>query len=254
MIDLITGYKGTAHITAAEDAMFNAGLIGNGNYVYMVGNKFAYQIISNNCVRILDGLAIFQGRKFHVEDYEDVIIDTGNADKYRNDLICARYEKDTSTGVESMSFVVKKGAESDTAASDPEYTSGNMNGGATVVEVPLYRVKLTALDITSVEKMDDWAELPAITALGFASAVTYETTIGTAWTAESSVFKQIIEVAGIKSTDDPIVDLVTTTSNFKAEQEAFGKVFKITTDFNKITAYASEETETAVNIQLKVVR
>lgn len=254
MIDLITGYKGQAHITAAEDAMFNAGLVGSGNYVYMVGNKMNYQIISNNCVRILDGLAIFQGRKFYVEDFEDCIIDTGNADKYRNDLICARYEKDTSTGVESMSFVVKKGAESGTAASDPEYITGNMNDGATVVEVPLYRVKLTALDIVSVEKMDDWTELPAITASGFAVSATYEATIGTAWTAEGSVFKQTIEVAGIKSTDNPIVDLITTTSNFEAEQEAFGKVFKITTDFNKITAYASEETETAVNIQLKVVR
>lgn len=254
MIDLITGYKGQAHITAAEDAMFNAALVGNGNYVYMVGNKMNYQIISNNCVRILDGLAIFQGRKFYVEEFEDCIIDTGNADMYRNDLICARYEKDTTTGAESMSFVVKRGTESSTAAADPEYTSGNMNSGATVVEVPLYRVKLEALNITAVEKMDDWNELPAITALGFASAVTYEATISTTWTAEGSVFKQTIEVAGIKSTDDPIVDLITTTSNFKAEQEAFGKVFKITTDFNKITVYASEKTETAVNIQLKVVR
>lgn len=254
MIDLLTGYKGQAHITAAEDAMFNAALVGSGNYVYMVGNKMNYQIISNNCVRILDGLAIFQGRKFYVEDFEDCIIDTGNADKYRNDLICVRYEKDTTTGTESMSFVVKRGKESDTAAVDPEYTSGDMNSGGTVVEVPLYRVKLTALNITAVEKMDEWAELPAITALGFAVSATYGATIGTAWTAEGSVFKQTIEVAGIKSTDDPIVDLITTTSGFEAEQKAFGKVFKITTDFNKITVYASEETEIAVNIMLKVVR
>ena len=254
MIDLITGYKGQAHITAAEDAKFNAALVGSGNYVFMVGNRLGFQIISNNCVRILDGLAIFQGRKFYVEEYEDVVIDTGTADKYRTDLIVARYEKNTITGVESMSFAAIKGEESSTEAADPAYTAGDMNDGSLVVEVPLYRVKLTALNITAVEKIDGWTELPAMTAVGFAVSATYEATIGTSWTAEGSCFKQTIEVAGINSTDNPIMDLMATTSGFEAEQEAYGKIFKITTDFNKITVYASEETATAVNVQLKVVR
>ena len=254
MIDLITGYKGTAHITAAEDAKFNAALAGSGNYVFMEGNRLEYQVVSNNCVRILDGLACFQGRKFYVEDYEDVVIDTGVADKYRNDLIVARYRKDTSTGVESMTFAAIRGTESATAAVDPAYTAGNMNDGDILVEVPLYRVKLTALNITAVEKMDDWSVIPPITALGFAYSATYGATIGTSWTAEGSVFKQTIEVAGMKSTDNPIMDLITTTSGFAKEQEAYGKIFKLVSDFNKITVYASEETETSVHVQLKVVR
>ena len=254
MIDLITGYKGQAHITAAEDAKFNAALLGNGNFVFMEGNRLGYRIISNNCVRILDGLACFQGRKFYVEEYEDVIIDTGSSNKYRNDLIVARYEKSTATGVESMSIVAIKGQESSTAGVDPTYTAGNMNDGSIVVDVPLYRVKLTATTITAVEKMDGWSELPAITALGFAVSATYEATIGTSWTAEGSVFKQTVEVAGINSTDNPIMDLIATTTGYEAEQEAYGKIFKVTTDFNKITVYASEATETAVKVQLKVVR
>ena len=254
MIDLITGYKGEAHITAAEVGKFNANLVGTGNYVFSTGSKFEYQLISNNCVRIKDGDAIFEGRQFYVEDYEDVVIDTGAADKYRNDLIVARYEKNTSTGVESMKLVAIRGEESDTVAVDPAYTEGSILEGDNVVDIPLYRVKLTALNITDVEKIDGWTEIPPITALGFASSVTYEATIGTAWTADGSVFKQTIEVIGIKSTDNPIVDLVTTNAGFDAEQKAFGKVFKITSDFNKITVYASEETATAVNIQLKVVR
>ena len=213
-----------------------------------------YQIISNNCVRILDGLACFQGRKFYVEDYEDVIIDTGAADKYRNDLIVARYTKDTSTGVESITFAAIKGAESATAAVDPAYTAGDMNAGDILVEIPLYRVKLTALEITAVEKMDDWEELSSLTALGFAVSATYEATIGTSWTADGSVFKQTIEVAGMKSTDNPIMDLIATTADFEAEQEAYGKIFKLVSGFNSITVYASEATEKSVNVQLKVVR
>ena len=254
MIDLITGYKGEAHITAADDAKFNAALVGSGNYVYMVGSKLAYQIISNNCVRIKDGFAIFQGRKFYVEDYEDCIIDTGTADNYRNDLICARYEKDTSTGAESISFVVKKGEESSTTAADPSYTSGDMNNGDNVAEFPLYRVKLTALNITAVEKMDGWSELSAITDLGFAVSATYQAAIGTSWTTKSGYVQQTITVAGMKSTDNPIMDLIASTSGFEAEQEAYGKIFKITTALNAITVYASEATETAINVQLKVVR
>ena len=254
MIDLITGYKGEAHITPAEVGKFNANLVGTGNYVFSTGNKFAYQLISNNCVRIKDGDAMFQGRQFYVEDYEDVVIDTGTADKYRNDLIVARYEKNTSTGVENISLVAIKGAESDTAASDPSYTQGSIIAGDNVVDVPLYRVKLTGLNITAVEKIAGWVEITPITALSFANAVTYTATIGTSWTADGSVFKQTITVTGMKSTDNPIIDLVTTTSGFVAEQKAYSNIFKVVTDLNQITVYASEETETAVNIQLKVVR
>ena len=192
MIDLITGYKGQAHITAAEDAKFNAALVGSGNYVFTVGNSLGYQVVSNNCVRIMDGLACFQGRKFYVSEYEDVIIDTGAADKYRNDLIVARYEKNTSTGVESISLAAIKGEESTTAAADPTYTAGNMNEGDILVEVPLYRVKLTGLDIKAVEKMEEWETISPVTEGGggggggtdAAPAYDYGTTDLTAGTSE----------------------------------------------------------------------
>ena len=193
MIDLITGYKGQAHITAAEDAKFNAAMLGEGNYVFMVGNKLASQIVSNNCVRILDGLAAFQGRKFYVEDYEDVIIDTGAADKHRTDLIVARYEKSTITGVESITFAAIKGVESDTETADPEYTVGNMNDGDLLVEIPVYRVKLSGLDITAVEKMDNWEEILPMTErnAGGGGNYTYGTTdliAGVSELAEGSLY------------------------------------------------------------------
>lgn len=254
MIDLITGYKGEAHITAAEVGKFNANLVGTGNYVFSTGSKFEYQLISNNCVRIKDGDAMFQGREFYVEEYEDVVIDTGTADQYRNDLIVARYEKNTSTGVESISLVAIRGTESDTAATDPAYTQGSIIAGDNVVDVPLYRVKLTGLNITAIEKIDGWTEVTPITSLSFANAVTYTAAIGTSWTADGDIFKQTITVTGMKSTDNPIMDLITTTTGFEAEQEAYGKIFKLVSGFNEITVYASEETETALNIQLKVVR
>ena len=84
---------------------------------------------------------------------------------------------------------------------------------------------------------------------------TYTATIGTTWTANSNgYYIQAVAVSGILSTDNPIIDLVTTTSGYEAEQEAWGKVFKAVCSANTITFYASESTATAINIQIKVVR
>lgn len=76
----------------------------------------------------------------------------------------------------------------------------------------------------------------------------------TGWTDNTGYFTKAVTVAGILATDEPILDLVTTTSGFEAEQEAWGKVFKAVTSANTITFYASEVPATAVNFTAKVVR
>lgn len=88
----------------------------------------------------------------------------------------------------------------------------------------------------------------------FAKTVTYTATVGTAWTAKTGYVQQTITVNGILATDNPIIDLVTSTADFAAQQEAWGKVFKVTTAANSITLYASETTEKAISLQIKVVR
>ena len=93
-------------------------------------------------------------------------------------------------------------------------------------------------------------------AFGFAVSATYEATIGTSWTEGEGYFTQTIDVVGMKTTDNPIMDLITNTSNYRysIEQEDYSKIFKIVSGFNKITVYASEKTENTLNVQLKVVR
>ena len=88
----------------------------------------------------------------------------------------------------------------------------------------------------------------------FAKTVTYTATVGTAWTAKTGYVQQTITVNGILATDNPIIDLVATTADFEAQQKAWGKIFKVTTAANSITLYASEATEKAISLQLKVVR
>lgn len=89
---------------------------------------------------------------------------------------------------------------------------------------------------------------------GFAKTETFTATVGTSWTAATGYVTQTIAVQGILAADNPVIDLVTTTAGFEAEQEAWSKIFKVTTAANAITLYASEATETPINLQLKVVR
>ena len=53
-----------------------------------------------------------------------------------------------------MSLVVKKGTESSSTPSDPSYTTGDITDGTDLInEMPLYRVNLTGLNISSLDSM-----------------------------------------------------------------------------------------------------
>lgn len=153
-VNLITGYAGTAHITAAGDGAVNAGMFGSGKYVLNIGEKFGYEIISNNLIRIKSGYAIDQGRKIElaVNDYEEVEIDNGLQGVKRCDLIVIHYEKSLTTGIETATMKVIKGTSGDDYT-DPAYTSGDIINGANEDDFLLYRVKINGLNIETVESL-----------------------------------------------------------------------------------------------------
>lgn len=154
MANLITGYRGTEHVTAADVGSYNAATIGSGKYVFNSGQSFKAEIVSNNLVRVYDGDMLNQGRHIRIDtgDYEDAEIATGLVDTYRNDLIVMRYTKDTESQVESANITVIQGVSGDTAV-DPTYISDDILNGAEVDDVPLYRVKLEGLSIVKVEAL-----------------------------------------------------------------------------------------------------
>lgn len=152
-LHLVTGFKGEAHITSADQGAFNAGMIGNGEYVMNTGKRFAASIISNNIIRIFDGDLVMQGRHVTLKKdvYEELEIANGLQGMNRNDLIVVRYIKDAATGFENVIFAVVQGRSTENAAQDPEYTSGDLLGGECLInEMPLYRVQLSGLSITGV--------------------------------------------------------------------------------------------------------
>lgn len=147
----MTGHAGVPHVTSADDGAWNAGMYGSGKYVLNVGQKFSWEIISNNLIRIKDGYAVNQGRKIGlaVSEYEDCVIETGLQGVKRSDLIVLRYNKNMDSGVETASFEVIKGTSGDDYV-DPECTSGNILEGEAVDDMKLYRVNINGLSIESV--------------------------------------------------------------------------------------------------------
>lgn len=152
-MELITGYKGSAHITADDDAAKIAALIGNDAYVLEHGSKFAYEISSNNLVTLSGGNLVFQGRHCRTKEneQEECTIENGTQGQMRNDLICVKYTK-ANDGKESVEVVVVKGTPG-TSATDPSYTSGDIEDGDKECYIPLYRVVLNGLNIESVQQL-----------------------------------------------------------------------------------------------------
>jgi hypothetical protein len=155
-LHLVTGHAGSAHVTAADHASLNAAIFGEGEYVLNRGSKFATTIISNNSIRVADGDIIMQGRHIRLNEgsYVDLTIDNGSQGTNRNDLIVARYTKDSQTGVEDCNLVVIKGTAVSGTAADPAHTVGSIiNDHVLQADMPLYRVPLNGLTVNALEPM-----------------------------------------------------------------------------------------------------
>ena len=149
-LHLVTGYGGKAHITAEDHGSFNAAILGGGSYVLDRGNKFSATVVSSNTVRIHDGDLLMQGRHVRLAEnsYIDLTIENGAQGAQRNDLIVARYQKNTSTGVEECSLVVIKGTAVASSPKDPDYIKADIiTNHAAQADFPLYRIPLSGINI-----------------------------------------------------------------------------------------------------------
>ena len=153
-VKLITGLKNEADIESQDDGARIYGTISSGDRILNVGNKWGYEVISNNCVRIKDGEALMQGR--HVRQapntYTDVTINNGIQGKKRYDIIVLRYTKALGTGLENVELAVVEGTPG-TTATDPTLTTGDIFTGCTIHEMALYRIYLDGSIISSVTKL-----------------------------------------------------------------------------------------------------
>lgn len=142
-----------AHILAEDDAAIYGGLLGQ-DCVLPLGQKLNATVISNNKVRIADGVVSVGGHIGRVisGDYEDMTIVNGVSGKKRNDIIAARFIAGASGGADTYKLVVVQGTAGDTA-SDPVTVKGDLYSGDKQRDYPLWRVKIEGLSIVKVEQM-----------------------------------------------------------------------------------------------------
>lgn len=154
MAHLITGYAGIEHIKSEDQGSFNASFFGTGEFVMEIGKQFKASITSNNTVRILDGDLLMQGRHIRINPNtnEDLTIESGTSGTNRIDLIVMTYEKDNSTGVESATIEVVKGTPSSNPSA-PTIITGNILSGELKNQMPLYKVYINGVVLSSIEKV-----------------------------------------------------------------------------------------------------
>lgn len=154
-MDIITGYIGEPHISSEQDRDINIGIVGEGSYVLATGLRMEPEVQTGNEVRIKDGVIMHQGCAASIKKntYDSVMIANGSQGMKRIDLIVARYQRNAETNIESMNWVVIQGTPAETDPVVPEYVSGDIQAGDTVADMPMYKVHLDGLNITSIEKV-----------------------------------------------------------------------------------------------------
>lgn len=154
-ITVNTAPEAEPHIYAEDDAAIYQSIFGPDG-VSSIGKKCKATILSNNKVRIEDGVLFVGGHFARIPygEYVDCEIANGQSGKKRNDIIIAKFVTTGSGGIDTMTCEVKQGMDGVTAA-DPALTQDDIYNSGKIREFPLYRVKIEGLSIIEVEQMFD---------------------------------------------------------------------------------------------------
>lgn len=178
-MDIITGYVGSPHVTAEQDRDINIGIFGAESYVLRTGSRLKAEVSSNNEIKIRDGVIMHQGCAASIKKntYDSLTIVNGSQGMKRIDLIVARYSRNQSTKVESLTLKVIQGTPVTGTPSAPGYTPGDIQAGDLIADMPLYQVTINGLNITEVKQVfnvvDTFAELNGKSYIQTISGTTY---------------------------------------------------------------------------------
>lgn len=154
-ITVNTAPEAEPHIYAEDDAAIYQAIFG-GDGVSTIGQACKATVLSNNKVRIADGVICVGGHMARIPygEYCDCEIANGQSGKNRNDIIVAKFLTTGTGGIDKMTCEVKEGV-ADTTAADPALTQDDVYTGGKIRECPLYRVKIEGLSIVAVEQLFD---------------------------------------------------------------------------------------------------
>lgn len=156
----ITRVAGKPHITPRLDAMWHRGIAGTESGVFEFFESFKAEISSNNKIRIRSGIGMLQGRYFAVEPstYDEVSIGNGTQGEKRIDLIVARWTVDDENNVQDGDWHVIQGTPTTGTPAVPAHTTGDLDAGDLIADMPMFQVELNGVNITAIKKVyKTWA-------------------------------------------------------------------------------------------------
>lgn len=153
---LVTGSHGgdDPHVESKHDALMHAAMLGRGGYILKTRNwtmKPTAKDANNITIPAWD--LVVEGRQIYIAAPTDVNIQSGSQGQKRRDLIVARYALNSGTGVETVTLEAIKGNPSADTPADPGIETGSIIGGAIVSDLPLCRVNLDGITITSIDTL-----------------------------------------------------------------------------------------------------
>ncbi len=153
---LVTGSHGgdDPHVESKHDALMHAAMLGRGGYILKTRNwtmKPTAKDANNITIPAWD--LVVEGRQIYIAAPTDVNIRSGSQGQKRRDLIVARYALNSGTGVETVTLEAIKGKPSAATPADPGIETGSIIGGAIVSDLPLCRVNLDGITITSIDTL-----------------------------------------------------------------------------------------------------
>lgn len=152
---LVTGsHGGDPHVESKHDALMHAAMLGRGGYILKTRNwtmKPTAKDANNITIPAWD--LVVEGRQIYIAAPTDVSIQSGSQGQKRRDLIVARYALNSGTGVETVTLEAIKGKPSAATPADPGIETGSIIGGAIVSDLPLCRVNLDGITITSIDTL-----------------------------------------------------------------------------------------------------
>lgn len=137
----------------------------------------------------------------------------------------------------------------------PTFTGMAKSNGSGIVQAEAGTDYQAPLGEGSVTKTMLASDVTA-SALGGAVVKTFTATVATGWSGSAAPYTKAVTISGLLASDNPIVDLVTssTYSTAEAQIEAWGYVYGAVTSADTLTFYATDKPTVALPIQVKVVR
>ena len=151
-MELVTGKGATDHVSSADMASLYRGLLIADDAVLDTGDKLACTMLDANTAEIGTGDCMLQAHHARVEVAEQLTVRSGSQGFNRNDLVVARYTLGDNN-VQAVYLAVIEGTAVAGTASDPAYAEGDIDGGDTLVEFPIWRIPISGVNVGTPERI-----------------------------------------------------------------------------------------------------